>query len=532
MKANDVFISYSTRNSEIAVKIRQFLQSHGINCWMAPESIPAGSNYTKEIPYGILYSKVAVLILSNASINSIWVNQEVTYLLSANKIIIPFIIENINENPSISYEPFSNVSDIDTKIKFEGNESFRLLLHTIQKQLGRVTSFTMPNCSDDYLQLGLKDLVEDGGMLMDNGRAEVFFRKSADLGNSTAMRYLAMLITSEGDAKDAIIWWEKAAAQGDVPALVHEAKRILYSEGDINSSNIIKAKDLLEKAVISQDPEACTLYAELILNPLNNERSQNDIAKALQLLELSFSKGYWHAGTVLGDTYRKGVYVKECPEKAFGFYKKSSKSNTEQEATLKMADCYSEGYGVDKDLKKAYKGYADFCFFSDEYIEKYADCLNYGWGVKSNKKKALDFYQYITIDENDNLTDIQKRVLKKRFELGDSECAFLLGYESYKNSMYDEAYRYFELAAKEESPKGFLGLGVCFLYGYGTEYDLNKAFLLFSKSYSKKCKDAAKYLALCYQHGIGTAKSESRQKYFEEVEKQEEEGIWNLSFFE
>ena len=46
MKANDIFISYSTKNSDIARAIRKLFQDHGITCWMAPESIPAGSNYS------------------------------------------------------------------------------------------------------------------------------------------------------------------------------------------------------------------------------------------------------------------------------------------------------------------------------------------------------------------------------------------------------------------------------------------------------------------------------------------------------
>ena len=47
MNANDIFISYSTKNTDIAKTIRDLFQSHGITCWMAPESIPAGSQLYK-----------------------------------------------------------------------------------------------------------------------------------------------------------------------------------------------------------------------------------------------------------------------------------------------------------------------------------------------------------------------------------------------------------------------------------------------------------------------------------------------------
>jgi len=50
---SDVFISYSSKEYETANIVRQTLKSNKIKCWMAPESIPAGSNYSREIPKGI-----------------------------------------------------------------------------------------------------------------------------------------------------------------------------------------------------------------------------------------------------------------------------------------------------------------------------------------------------------------------------------------------------------------------------------------------------------------------------------------------
>lgn len=44
-----VFISYKSEQKEIALKIKDILEENGISCWMAPESIPVGSNYAAEI---------------------------------------------------------------------------------------------------------------------------------------------------------------------------------------------------------------------------------------------------------------------------------------------------------------------------------------------------------------------------------------------------------------------------------------------------------------------------------------------------
>lgn len=50
MKVNcEVFISYSSKEKEIADLVRETLENNGISCWMAPESIPASSGYAAEI---------------------------------------------------------------------------------------------------------------------------------------------------------------------------------------------------------------------------------------------------------------------------------------------------------------------------------------------------------------------------------------------------------------------------------------------------------------------------------------------------
>ena len=70
---SDVFISYSSKEYETANIVRQTLKSNKIKCWMAPESIPAGSNYSREIPKGIRESQIFLLILFSSSQDSIWV---------------------------------------------------------------------------------------------------------------------------------------------------------------------------------------------------------------------------------------------------------------------------------------------------------------------------------------------------------------------------------------------------------------------------------------------------------------------------
>lgn len=91
---HDVFISYSTKNQFEADLVKRVVKTNGFSCWMAPESIPIGSNYAKEIPAGIRDARVVVLILSRVAQESIWVTREIDLAVSFGKVIIPFAVED------------------------------------------------------------------------------------------------------------------------------------------------------------------------------------------------------------------------------------------------------------------------------------------------------------------------------------------------------------------------------------------------------------------------------------------------------
>ena len=89
----DVFISYSSKEYEKIAPIKTLLDNNNISYWMAPEAIPAGSNYAKEIPSAIKECKVFLLILSPNTQESKWVPAEIEMAVNLGKTIIPFTIE-------------------------------------------------------------------------------------------------------------------------------------------------------------------------------------------------------------------------------------------------------------------------------------------------------------------------------------------------------------------------------------------------------------------------------------------------------
>ena len=40
------FVSYSTKDSKVAHQMVEYLEEKGVKCWIAPENIAAGHDYT------------------------------------------------------------------------------------------------------------------------------------------------------------------------------------------------------------------------------------------------------------------------------------------------------------------------------------------------------------------------------------------------------------------------------------------------------------------------------------------------------
>ncbi len=94
MEFKDVFISYKAEDFDDANWVKTRLERNGISCWLAPGSIPGGSSYAVEIPRAIRHCKAFVLLLSEKAQRSKWVPRELDQAINANKIVLPFMLED------------------------------------------------------------------------------------------------------------------------------------------------------------------------------------------------------------------------------------------------------------------------------------------------------------------------------------------------------------------------------------------------------------------------------------------------------
>lgn len=99
----DAFISYSSKNKATADAICHTLEENGVRCFIAPRDIPLGKKYGTVIVDAIKQSKVVVLVFSEQSATSPWVESEINVAFSNLKTIVPYKIDATLLN---NYEEF------------------------------------------------------------------------------------------------------------------------------------------------------------------------------------------------------------------------------------------------------------------------------------------------------------------------------------------------------------------------------------------------------------------------------------------
>ncbi|MBE6310991.1 MAG: TIR domain-containing protein [Bacteroidales bacterium] len=171
---HDVFISYSSKNPEVALAVCHTLEEHGIKCWMAPRNIPPGGDYGDLIDEAIIASKVFLFIYSFESVNSVWCKGELNVAFSEEKTIIPYRIDTTPMKGAVRVM-LNQRHWLDAYPDYKSQ--FASLVEAVNRSLGKTM---VPNSMPLRSTPTEEKTYKVGDLYDENGKKGVVFEISAD----------------------------------------------------------------------------------------------------------------------------------------------------------------------------------------------------------------------------------------------------------------------------------------------------------------------------------------------------------------
>lgn len=125
-----LFISHSSKDKFFVRNLAEKLVSEGVKVWIDEAEIKVGDSLLQKISEGIKDSDYLVIVLSQSSVNSNWVQKELqmamTKEMMGNRIILPILIESCEIPIFLNDKLYADFTHPD---KFKN--SFRQLLSAI-----------------------------------------------------------------------------------------------------------------------------------------------------------------------------------------------------------------------------------------------------------------------------------------------------------------------------------------------------------------------------------------------------------------
>ena len=118
---SDIFISYSSKDSEQAEQLAELLASAGLSVWIDQSGIEAATSWSEEIVNALDGCKAFIVMLSPSSVESKNVVREVALAFEKNKKILPLDLEPVSLPASMQYHlaglQRTSMSNIDAVIR-------------------------------------------------------------------------------------------------------------------------------------------------------------------------------------------------------------------------------------------------------------------------------------------------------------------------------------------------------------------------------------------------------------------------------
>jgi hypothetical protein len=99
-----IFISYSSKDQDIAETIYQALEARGQDCWISCRDVKPGENFQEAIVRALRGAKVMLLVFTSNANNSDEIKKELVLAGRHHVTVVPVRVEDVVPNDAFSYE--------------------------------------------------------------------------------------------------------------------------------------------------------------------------------------------------------------------------------------------------------------------------------------------------------------------------------------------------------------------------------------------------------------------------------------------
>jgi hypothetical protein len=99
-----IFISHSSQDRRVALRLCEALERRGLGCWLASRDIAAGENFQEAIVKAIRSVRVMVLVFTGSANNSNEIKKEMALASQNRLMVIPLRVEDVLPSDAFLYE--------------------------------------------------------------------------------------------------------------------------------------------------------------------------------------------------------------------------------------------------------------------------------------------------------------------------------------------------------------------------------------------------------------------------------------------
>lgn len=251
---NDVFVSYSRKDTNEAQALCRALKANGVSYWI-DESIHGSANFLTEIVCRIKECRVVVFIASANSAASEWTQKEILYALKHKKEIIPYKIGefSFDDNDELDFV-FTNIQWVCSEEAVVEALRIKGLTSVASAPQPTPKTYKVGDYYDDGTKKGVVFDVWDGGrhgkiVSLDQNESqwctkEQYDKKivvGADSKNNGKVNTDKVMARSDADQYPAFTWCCNKGNDWYLPA-IYELKLLLLNDSVHDAVNITLAQ--------------------------------------------------------------------------------------------------------------------------------------------------------------------------------------------------------------------------------------------------------------------------------------------------